>query len=534
MSVKTKEEKMESNLKDKKLSSALTFFVVLLMIPGICFVDKVGFCGEGAGEVHPEYKKAVEAYADALIRHGRDIYSKENSPVFVAGGIDLKTQRFVRSELKGQGIREGDRAYGANPHHDLNLYQVLYGLTRITGDKKYENQADEALRWFFNNCQSAATGLFAWGEHLYWDVEAEQCKGRDVHEFYRPWVLWDRSFRLAPEACEKFAEGLWDHQVYNHIGDFSRHAKWSVHGPGRWANFSRHAGFYIATWGHAYKETKNPVFLKAIERVLLFKEASRHPITNFLPSDRNANSVNQWLSDIIGEEVKLSHDPRIGGLHSHVAGTLSLAIDLHDAAKYIDGELKQMMTDFAHTEDEHFLKFHEGLGENSEHLFVDLGGVSTMKAFKTGRSYCPIWDFHYGTATEAQVALICYERWKQLSPGQIRDGYKRLIMACARRYLKSEPPAEAIRKPGIIGDVVLLMTAAYELSGDKKFLERAHKFADIGIKTFLDLSPLPRVAAGFEHYEAITRSDTMMMGLLRLWQVYNKPDLELRLIYSDR
>jgi hypothetical protein len=78
------------------------------------------------------------------------------------------------------------------------------------------------------------------------------------------------------------------------------------------------------------------------------------------------------------------------------------------------------------------------------------------------------------------------------------------------------------------------MTAAYELSGDKKFLERADKFADIGIRTFLDLSPLPRVAAGFEHHEAITRSDTMMMGLLRLWQIYNKPDLELRLIYSDR
>jgi hypothetical protein len=157
-----------------------------------------------------------------------------------------------------------------------------------------------------------------------------------------------------------------------------------------------------------------------------------------------------------------------------------------------------------------------------------------MKAFKTGRSYCPIWDFHYGTATEAQVALICYERWKQLSPGQIRDGYKRLITACARRYQKSDPPAEAIRKPGIIGDVVLLMTEAYELSGDKKFLERADKFADIGIKTFLDLSPMPRVAAGFEHYEAITRSDTMMMALLQLWQAQNHPEIKLNLIYTDR
>ena len=509
----------------------LNFFVFGCMIG---FWSAFAACGGQSKSIHPEYLNAVKAYADAIIEHGRDSYGQVRSPVFVAGGVDLKTNQFVRRKLEGQGIREGDRAYGANPHHDLNLYQTLYALTRLTGDKKYEQEADKALKWFFKNCQSPNTGLFAWGEHLHWDVTAEECRGRDLHEFYRPWVLWERSFELAPKACETFAKGLWDHQVYNHSGDFNRHAKWSEHGPGRRCNISRHAGFYIATWGYAYKETKNPVFLKAIERVLIFKEASRHPVTNFLPSDRNANSVNQWLSDIIGEEVKLSHDPRIGGLHSHVAGTLSLAIDLHDAAKYIDGELKQMMTDFAHTEDEHFLKFHEGLGEDSEHLFVDLGGVSTMKAFKTGRSYCPIWDFHYGTATEAQVALICYERWKQLWPGEIRDGYKRLITACARRYLKSEPPTEAIQKPGVIGDVILLMTAAYDLSGDKQFLDRADRFAQLGSKRFLDLSPLPRVAAGFEHYEAITRGDTMMMALLKLWQLQNHPEIKLRLIYTDR
>ncbi|TFG50999.1 MAG: hypothetical protein E4H40_00040 [Candidatus Brocadiia bacterium] len=512
----------------------MRLFSIFVLILGVFLSLNIAVYGQQSDSVHPEYLKAVTDYSDVLIKYGRDTYGSEKSPVFVAGDIDLKTNSFRRCPLEGQGIREGDRAYGANPHHYLNLYQILYCLTDIIKDARYQEHADSSLQWFFNHCQSPATGLFAWGEHLYWDVEAEQCKGRDIHEFYRPWVLWGRSFKIAPEACEKFAMGLWDHQVYNHIGDFNRHAKWSEHGPERRNNISRHAGFYIATWGYAYKETKNPVFLKAIERVLIFKEASRHPVTNFLPSDRNANSVNQWLSDIIGEQVKLSHDPKIGGLHSHVAGTLSLAIDLHDAAKYIDGELKQMMTDFEHTEDEHFLKFHEGLGENSEHLFVDLGGVSTMKPFATGRSYCPIWDFQYGTATEAQVALICCERWKQLSPGQIRDGYERLITACAKRYLKNDPPAEAIRKPGIIGEVIMLMAAAYELTGDKKFLERADKFADIGIKTFLDISGLPRAAVGFDHYEAITRSDTMMMGLLQLWITHNDIKIKQRLIYTDR
>lgn len=498
------------------------------------FVIGLAAFGPVSGAVHQEYLQAVRAYADTMLSQGRDTYGSEKSAVFLAGDIDLKTYQFVRRELKGQGIRQGDRAFGANPHHDLNLYQILYALTKLTGDKKYERQADKTLKWFFENCQSPKTSLFAWGEHLHWDVAAEGCRGRDIHEFYRPWVLWERSFELAPKACEKFARGLWDHQVYNHSGDFNRHAKWSQHGPGRRCNISRHAGFYIATWGYAYYVTKDPVYLKAIERVLLFKEASRHPITNFLPSDRNPNSVNRWLSDITGEDINLKHDPRIGGLHSHVAGTLSLAIDLHEAAKFVQGELSKMMLDFAGTEDEHFLKFHEGLGEDSEHLFVELGGVSTMKAFAKGRSYCPIWDFSYGKATEAQVAMICYERWRQLQPGEVRDGYKRLIAACARRYLKNDPPAEGIQKPGIIGDVILLMTVAYEFSGEKKYLERADYFARLGIASFLDVSPLPRVAVGFAHYEAITRADTMMMALLKLCQERNRPDIELNLIYTDR
>jgi len=507
----------------------------LVKLQAFCFLVFV-FVGMAAGGQagHPEYLKAVRDYADALIERGRDIYGPVRSPVFVAGGMDLETKEFVRRQLRGQGIREGDRAYGANPHHDLNFYQTLYALNEVTGNEKYGNEADKSLKWFFRNCQSPATGLFAWGEHLYWDVEAEECQGRDVHEFYRPWVLWRRSFKLAPKACARFARGLWDHQVYNHSGDFNRHAKWSEHGPGRHCNISRHSGFYIATWGHSYAQTNEPVFLKAIERVLLFKQASRHPITGALPSDRAGLSVREWLGYITGEDIKLEHDPRIGGLHSHVAGTLSLAIDLQDAAQFVPGELKEMMLDFAATEDRHFLQYHEGLGEDSEHLFVDLAGVSTMKAFAAGRSYCPIWDFEYGKATEAQVAMICYERWRQLEAGEVRDGYKRLINACARRYLKNDPPSGSIQKPGIIGDVILLMTVGYEFSGEKGYLNRADYFAGLGMAKFLDLSPLPRVAAGFKHYEAITRGDTMMMSLLRLWMVHNNIWTGARLIYTDR
>ncbi|MHC4706458.1 MAG: hypothetical protein ACYS8I_05150 [Planctomycetota bacterium] len=113
--------------------------------------------GEQSELVHREYLDAVKAYADALIEHGRDSYGQVMSPVFLAGCIDLDSKQFVRRKLEGQGIREGDRAYGANPHHDLNLYQTLYALTKLTGDKRYEQEADKSLKWFFENCQSPNT-----------------------------------------------------------------------------------------------------------------------------------------------------------------------------------------------------------------------------------------------------------------------------------------------------------------------------------------------------------------------------------------
>ena len=73
-----------------------------------------------------------------------------------------------------------------------------------------------------------------------------------MHEFARPWVLWDRCFELAPEASRKFALGLWEHQIANHqTGGFDRHAPYFEHGPVDGKDFPRHAGFYIGTWCYA-------------------------------------------------------------------------------------------------------------------------------------------------------------------------------------------------------------------------------------------------------------------------------------------
>src|SRR5206468_2041026 len=168
---------------------------------------------------------------------------------------------------------------GANPMLDQNLLRVFYTLSELTGEARYARVADEELSWFFHHTMSPKTSLLPWGEHLSWDVvwDVPISGGEEMmHEFARPWALWDQCYRLAAEPSVRFALGLWEHQIANHqTGGFDRHAPYFEHGPVDGKDFPRHAGFYMLTWGHAYKQSHDQTFLTAIETLLARFERKR-------------------------------------------------------------------------------------------------------------------------------------------------------------------------------------------------------------------------------------------------------------------
>jgi len=232
------------------------------------------------------YLDVVRRYADTMIEHGRDTYGPAKSGLILSALDRTTLSPLTIRPAPPAGIRRGDRSgppwsalTGANPHLDENLLRIFYTLTPMTGDAKYAKVADEELSWFFKNTLSPKTDLLPWGEHLSWDCVADKpISGGDeaMHEFARPWVLWEWSYELAPEECRRFALGLWEHQIANHkTGGFDRHAPYFEHGPVDGKDFPRHAGFYILTWGHAYKQTKDPTFLTAIETLLARFERKR-------------------------------------------------------------------------------------------------------------------------------------------------------------------------------------------------------------------------------------------------------------------
>lgn len=154
-----------------------------------------------------------------------------------------------------------------------------------------------------------------------------------------------------------------------------------------------------------------------------------------------------------------------------------------------------------------------------------------FRRLATPREWSAVGATAYGENTGAQMANLCLLRYRQNG----NEGYRRLVLAAADRYLESEPDIGFPVYPGTLGDTILLMLGAHELSGAGQYLARAAHFARQACAMFLDeQSPLPRASSRHDHYEGITRAITLMMALLKLWQVKEQPRATVSLTWSDR
>jgi len=456
-----------------------------------------------------EYFYKVKEYADFMITHGRDRYGTEHSPLF-ATTLNRETGNVFRKNPPDapKGIRDSDRTYrGANPSKDNSLYSILYSLTEITGNPRYAQEADKAIKWFFNHCQSPETGLMAWGEHIGWDFFKEApIKWNTqswLHEL-KGFSHWDRVWELAPDASEKFALGLWDHQIYAHTGEdageFSRHANYYRHKPSKGRAFPGHAANYIEVWTKAYKETGKEIFLTAIETVLKYYEKNTSP----------ASGAILYASDF-PEQYSLGH-------------SMGLAKALYNVKDQLPQELGTRMKKLADSTDTLYLSFDHDPSKGgkgflkSAHLHTLVPGEYRSE-HKGANPYTKMWSAGYGASGNSNQANSCYSRYRQTGI----EGYKKLFMKTVEAYYVEDPPKTKVLYPGNYSSLFNMMKHAYELTGEERFLTKAKMYMDLSMETFLDdQSPLPKASNHSDHYEAITGGPGLMHNLLRLWEDMNK------------
>lgn len=441
------------------------------------------------------YIAVVYRYADTMLEKGRDTYGPHKSGLFLSALDRTALGPLTNRPPAPAGVREGDRVgikggplVGANPQHDENLLRLLHLVSDLTAKPKYRDAAGAAMKWLLQNTQSPVTGLLPWGEHMSWDVLGDKpifANGNEngTHEFFRPWLLWDRCFEMAPDASRRFASGLWEHQIADrHAGDFSRHAAYARHAPEGGMDFPRHAGFFIRTWAAAYAHTRDTQFLKPIETLLQRFEKKRNARTGL--TEGYTGFTNAWT-----------------------ASSLSLAIDCDGAAHLVPEPLASRLRAFAAREDEIFCSL--------PHDLKGTGGFITSASPATGQpadSPSVLWSARYGDMTTAQVGMMCVSRYDNAA----HLGQRKLFMAAADAYLTSTHPESEDIWPGTFGHAISLQVAAWRHSAKPAYLERARKFADIAVEKFWGTNALPRASSKSEHYESITGADTLALALAEL------------------
>ncbi|MEW6159789.1 MAG: hypothetical protein AB1813_20350 [Verrucomicrobiota bacterium] len=446
------------------MPSFVSFIIRLL---GIVLLSGSVQCASNAAE-QIDFLGVVRRYADTMIAHGRDHYGPARSGLLLSALDRMTLAPLKVRPAPPAGIRRGDRPgrawvemNGANPMLDQNLLRVLYVLTEITGDARYRDVADEEIRWFFTHTMSPKTSLLPWGEHLSWDVILDvPISGGDemMHEFARPWVLWDRCFALVPEASQKFATGLWEHQIANHqTGGFDRHAPYFEHGPVDGKDFPRHVGFYIGTWCYAWKHTTNQIFLQAIDTLLARFERKR--------VQKDGSMV-----------------ATIGPLDCELAATM------------VPDPLRTRLRQFAMKEDELLLP----------ELWNQVRGKANAPA--------PKWQNGYSAGTLASQAMFCLERHVQTGQADFRD----LIIAIADQYLGSHPEEDLDAWPLSFAQAISAQMAAWRLTQKQLYLDQARRFASLAVEVFWGDHPLPRASKQTGHYETITGADSLALALLEV------------------
>lgn len=308
------------------------------------------------------YIAVVYRYADTMLEKGRDTYGPQKTGLFLSA-LGLSTLApLTNRPTAPTGIREVDRVgakggplVGANPHHDENLLRLLYLLSDLTAKPKHRDAANAGLKWFLQNAKAPATDLLPWGEHQSWDVLADQPVAAQDNEkvpreFFRPWLLWEHCFEVAPEDSKRVTLGL----IKNVTADSPREA-----------------GFLIRAWATAYVRTKDDQFLAAIETLLQRCEQGRRSATGSIFAN------------------------------AKTASALSLAIDCDGAAHHVPEPLASRLRAFATREDEIFCALPHQPKESR----------SFVNDAKPTESPTPLWNVGSGGNTTAQVGMMCVSRY---------------------------------------------------------------------------------------------------------------------------
>jgi pectate lyase len=227
-----------------KLSTNQKFLVLLLSLALTSLP-----AGNLSADEDSKYLDAVRTFADNVLKYGRDTYGPKHTPLFV-DGLNIHTHEPVKWIAPN-----GDRWILSNLASQQNLFRVLDGLTKITGDPKYRQAAVDAIKYAFKHLRSP-DGLLYWGINTAYDVRGDEIFGWRLGKGYAHCLkghlpYYNLMWEVDPNATKQFIEAFWSAHIWD----------WSNLDMNRWSNYGEIKEPVGKVWKHEYKG--GPIFLES-------------------------------------------------------------------------------------------------------------------------------------------------------------------------------------------------------------------------------------------------------------------------------
>jgi len=242
-------------------------------------------------QAQPRYFSKVTAHYDRLLEVGTDQYGPIETALWLSS-IDVhKGGQFEPAPATSRRTYRAIHApHGSTLYWDQPLVALSYWLSVRTGEQRYKEAADAYLRDFLKTSVDPKEGYFLWGNHLYYDVFAdEQVEILAPYHEMRPLpVAWEMLERVDAAATVRAARAAArGHLVQPSSGLFNRHA---VAGGERSAlqppmPFLSAGGTLVETlaWLASRKPRDHADLIRQAKRVAAYSHGGRNTRTSLMP-----------------------------------------------------------------------------------------------------------------------------------------------------------------------------------------------------------------------------------------------------------
>ncbi len=432
------------------------------------------------------YLSYAKTYADTLIRAAVDRYGRFPTPMFLQM-LTLDTHEPVtkkdapdwQNRFTADDFMRG--AMGSNLYRDIHNIKTLYELTEITGNQKYKDAADAYLKSFLIHNVSPYTGLFAWGEHMYWDVFLDTVVAQR-HELEIPLPPWEILWELNSTKVKNEIDAIYKIHIYDKKTFwYDRHGNWYTGVPdepavrGTWI---KHSGLYAYSFAFMYVKTHDPKYLTWLHGIAGVFWKFRNKKTGLVRSEgQGGNTADQMqlLAFYLVKAYQLCHQKFL----------------LDYAADYMRAFAK-------YTYDPANGKFFSG-------AYVEIGTPAN-------EGYQRVWDSYGEAAYTGHTLALLYEL-----------KHDKFFLNYAERIAKyfNYTPLEPSASPENFGRGIRLFLDLYDATGNGKYLQEARKFSNLALTKLFKNDLIKESVEGYI-YNADSDPGLLAMQLIRLYKTETK------------